>query len=174
MTTPNSALLLATTAALVTGTAAFAQTADERYGLEVAKKNMATFKTADGLKVALVAAEPMIQNPTNIEVDPKGRIWAVECVNYRRNMKLRPEGDRVVVLEDTDGDGVVDKEKTFYQNVAMTNPLGICVLGVAPARQTSLTESRRERYTAQGQQGCQAGSTKRACCGHHYSSLARL
>jgi putative membrane-bound dehydrogenase-like protein len=128
MTIPNSSILLATTAALVTGNAVFAQTADERYGLEVAKKNMATFKTADGLKVALVAAEPMIQNPTNIEVDPKGRIWAVECVNYRRNMKLRPEGDRVVILEDTDGDGLVDKEKTFYQNVAMTNPLGICVL----------------------------------------------
>ncbi len=130
MTTPNSALLLATTAALVTGTAAFAQapTLDERYGLEAAKKNMATFKTADGLKVALVAAEPMIQNPTNIEVDPKGRIWAVECLNYRRWMKTRPEGDRVVILEDTDGDGLVDKEKTFYQNPEMTNPLGICVL----------------------------------------------
>ncbi len=100
----------------------------ERYGLEAAKKNMATFKTPDGLQPSLVAAEPMIQNPTNIEIDSRGRIWAVECLNYRGHMTTRPEGDRVVILEDTDGDGVADKDKTFYQNTAMTNPLGICVL----------------------------------------------
>ena len=76
----------------------------------------------------LVAAEPMILNPTNIDIDPRGRIWAIECLNYRSYMEQRPEGDRVVILEDTDGDGVADKEKTFFQSKELTNPLGICVL----------------------------------------------
>lgn len=103
-------------------------TVDGRYGLEKAKANMEAFTTAQGLTASLFAAEPMIQNPTNIEVDPKGRVWATECVNYRRWMQQRAEGDRVVILEDTDGDGLADKEKTFYQSKDLTNPLGICVL----------------------------------------------
>src|SRR6266540_974806 len=44
-----------------------------RYGK--AKENMGTFKTADGLHVALFAEEPMIQNPTNIDIDHRGRVW---------------------------------------------------------------------------------------------------
>ena len=103
-------------------------TVDGRYGLEKAKANMEAFTAASGLTASLFAAEPMIQNPTNIEVDPKGRVWATECVNYRHWMQQRAEGDRVVILEDTDGDGLADKEKTFYQNKDLTNPLGICVL----------------------------------------------
>ena len=105
-----------------------AKPADARYGLEAAKAAMGKFKTPEGLKATLVAAEPQIINPTNLEVDPRGRIWAVECLNYRKWMDQRPEGDRVVILEDTDGDGIADKDKTFYQSKELTNPLGICVL----------------------------------------------
>src|SRR5205814_4054058 len=47
---------------------------------------------------------------------------------FRSYMDLRPEGDRVVILEDTDGDGLADKEITFYQGPELTNPLGICVI----------------------------------------------
>ena len=101
---------------------------DARYGLEKAKENMGTFKTPEGLKASLVAAEPLIINPTNIEVDPRGRVWATECVNYRGYMSQRPEGDRVVILEDTDGDGIADRDKTFFQSKELTNPLGLCVL----------------------------------------------
>jgi putative membrane-bound dehydrogenase-like protein len=102
--------------------------ADERYGLEKAQADMATFTTPAGLKASLFAAEPMIQNPTNLDIDPHGRIWATECVNYRKYNDLRPEGDRVVILESTKGDGVADKETTFFQSKDLTNPLGICVL----------------------------------------------
>ena len=101
---------------------------ESRYGLENAKANMATFTTPAGLKASLFAAEPMIQNPTNIDIDHRGRIWATECVNYRKYSDLRPEGDRVVILEDTKGDGLANKETTFFQSPKLTNPLGICVL----------------------------------------------
>ncbi len=104
------------------------KTNTERYGLEAAKAAMGNFTTPAGLKASLFAAEPMIQNPTNIDIDHTGRVWATECVNYRKYMDIRPEGDRVVILEDTDGDGFADKETTFYQSPELTNPLGICVI----------------------------------------------
>ena len=100
----------------------------DRYGLEKARQNMSTFTTPNGLQASLVAAEPMIQNPTSIDIDPHGRIWATECVNYRKYAALRPAGDRVVILEDTNGDGLADREITFFQDPKLTNPLGICVL----------------------------------------------
>jgi putative membrane-bound dehydrogenase-like protein len=100
----------------------------DRYGLEKAKANMGTFKTPEGLSASLVAAEPAVQNPTNIDIDHRGRVWAAECVNYRRYGKIRPEGDRVVILQDNDGDGASDESKVFFQSPELTNPLGICVL----------------------------------------------
>ena len=93
---------------------------------------MKSFTMPQGLKATLFAAEPMIQNPTNMDIDPRGRVWCVECVNYRSTLNswgiLRPEGERVVILEDSKGDGVADKETTFFQSPELTNPLGICVL----------------------------------------------
>lgn len=119
-------------AALALAHSSAAQTAPG-YGLEEAKKNMATFETPKGLSASLFAAEPMIQNPTNIDIDHLGRVWAVEAVNYRLTMhknwgNLRPEGDRVVILADTDGDGLADQETTFFQRSELKAPLGICVL----------------------------------------------
>jgi len=106
---------------------------ESRYGLQSARANMANITAAQGLKATLFAAEPMIQNPTNIAIDHRGRVWAVEAVDYRISLhkdweELRPEGDRVVILEDTNGDGAADKEITFFQNPDLRAPLGICVL----------------------------------------------
>ena len=102
----------------------------ERYGKGV--ENMKTFKAAEGLSASLFAQEPMIQNPTNIDIDHRGRVWAVEAVNYRSSFQkwgiLRPEGDRVVILEDANGDGTAEKETTFWQTPDLKAPLGICVL----------------------------------------------
>ncbi len=102
------------------------------YGFAAAREEMKGFTASEGLKTSLFAAEPMIQNPTNMDIDSRGRIWCVECVNYRSTFNpwgiLRPEGDRVVILEDTKGNGMADKETTFFQSPELTNPLGICVL----------------------------------------------
>src|SRR5215210_1680227 len=66
-----------------------------------------SFKVAEGLEVTLFASEPLLVNPCDIEVDALGRVWVCEGANYRQWAKppLRPEGDRIVILEDTDGDG---------------------------------------------------------------------
>ncbi|NNJ25056.1 hypothetical protein LzC2_11180 [Planctomycetes bacterium LzC2] len=88
---------------------------------------------ADGFKVDLFAAEPMLLSPSNIDIDARGRVWVCEIVNYRqfRNADTPPreEGDRILVLEDTDGDGELDKKTVFYQSREIDSPHGVCVLG---------------------------------------------
>jgi putative membrane-bound dehydrogenase-like protein len=76
----------------------------------------------------------MLFNPTAIDVDEKGRVWVSEAVNYRQWDGRNPgrhhdEGDRIVVLEDTDGDGEADSSTVFAQDKDLTAPLGIAVIG---------------------------------------------
>jgi putative membrane-bound dehydrogenase-like protein len=88
-------------------------------------------KVAEGFQVELFAAEPMLINPTSIDVDHKGRVWVAEAVNYRRTNFGRPiirkEGDRIVVLVDEKGEGKASKAVTFYQGKEIYGPLGVCV-----------------------------------------------
>ena len=81
----------------------------------------------DKLEVTVWATTPQLYNPTNMDIDHKGRIWVTEGVNYRRQGGRRPEGDRIVVLEDTNGDGKADKSHTFLQDPDLACPLGIAV-----------------------------------------------
>ncbi|MCE9555583.1 MAG: c-type cytochrome [Planctomycetes bacterium] len=101
------------------------QAADNRS----AEKAVAGLDVAPGLSATLFASEPMMLNPTNIDVDHLGRVWVCEVVNYRHNNGKRPAGDRILVLEDTDGDGKLDKSTVFYQGRDIDSALGICVLG---------------------------------------------
>ena len=52
-----------------------------------------------------------------------------KCKNYRNWNGSRPEGDRILVLEDTDGDGQADKQTVFYQGRDIDSAHGVCVLG---------------------------------------------
>jgi putative membrane-bound dehydrogenase-like protein len=87
------------------------------------------FSVPEGLEVTIWAQSPMLKNPTNIDIDAAGRIWVTEGVNYRRHKERDPKGDRVVVLEDTDGDGRADKSTPFVQEPTLVAPLGIAVIG---------------------------------------------
>ena len=94
---------------------------------------VSALKVADGLDVALFASEPMLSNPTNMDIDAKGRVWITEAYNYRINLHpdhpVRAAGDRILILEDTNGDGRADTSKVFYQDTTINAALGICVLG---------------------------------------------
>ncbi len=86
------------------------------------------FNVPDGLEVTLWAETPTLRNPTNMDIDRDGRIWVAEGVRYRSHHARQPEGDRIVVLEDTDHDGKADKTSTFVQEVDLVAPLGIAVI----------------------------------------------
>lgn len=91
-----------------------------------------TFKVAAGLEWTLWASEPLCVNPTCMDIDHKGRVWYCESINYRQKLRgqkvmRQPEGDRIVVLEDTKGTGKADKATVFYQAPEVHAPLGIAI-----------------------------------------------
>ena len=75
-----------------------------------AKIALRRMKVAEGLAVTLFAAEPDLVNPTSMDIDAQGRVWVTEAANYRlfKNPLTRKGGDRIRILEDTDGDGRCD------------------------------------------------------------------
>jgi hypothetical protein len=94
-----------------------------------------TFALADGFEIRLWAESPLFYNPTNIDVDAKGRIWVAEAVNYRdfntaKHGPLTHEpGDRIVIVSDKDGDGHADSSHVFVQDKDLRAPLGLAVIG---------------------------------------------
>lgn len=64
-----------------------------------------------------------LTNPTNLDIDARGRLWVCDVMNYRGNNGKRPKGDRVLIYE-PDG-----KMKVFYQGRDIDSTMGICVLG---------------------------------------------
>lgn len=90
----------------------------------------------DDLEATLWAEAPLFYNPTNMDIDARGRVWVTEAVNYR-DFKTKPEnrlshaqtGDRIMILEDRDGDGRAETSKVFVQDSLLVAPLGIAVIG---------------------------------------------
>jgi putative membrane-bound dehydrogenase-like protein len=85
------------------------------------------FAVAPGLEASLYAGTEEISSPVSIDVDDRGRVWVFETVNYRK--KTRSTGDRILILEDTNGDGHADSQKLFYEGSDINGGSGICVLG---------------------------------------------
>ncbi|MCB9951803.1 MAG: hypothetical protein H6824_12550 [Planctomycetaceae bacterium] len=78
----------------------------------------------EGFSVEIVAAEPDVVNPVAMFIDEKGRFWVTESFEYPRK-EPGPGRDRIKVLEDTDGDGKVDKVTIFAEGLNI--PSGIAV-----------------------------------------------
>ena len=131
---PRIALLLFAAATMVSSTRVLAadKAPPEPYKpSEGGSLPISLFQLPEGLEVTLWARSPMLANPTNIDFDAQGRLWVNEGVNYRvynKGGKRRPEGDRVIVLSDTKGQGFADAVHTFVQDPEWTSPLGICVI----------------------------------------------
>ena len=90
-----------------------------------------TIKVPEGLEVTVWATSPMLYNPTNMDIDHKGRVWVAEGRRYRlfKKNKWVPKADRIVVIEDTDKDGKADKHWTFVEDEELIAPLGVAVIG---------------------------------------------
>ena len=93
------------------------------------------FVLPEDLEISLWAESPMFFNPTNIDVDARGRVWVAEAVNYRgfntakQAPLTHPAGDRILILTDRNGDGRADSAKVFVQDKDLRAPLGLAVVG---------------------------------------------
>src|SRR3546814_315980 len=111
---------------------------EDTAGDDVADKEQVFYKGTDvtaTLSMSALGNKRFINcsNPANISIDSRGRIWVCEAYNYRNQYNtenpVKEGGDRIMILEDTDGDGVADKSKVVYQGTDVNAALGICVLG---------------------------------------------
>jgi mono/diheme cytochrome c family protein/glucose/arabinose dehydrogenase len=101
-----------------------------------------TMKLADDrLKIEVVAEEPMVEHPIFMTFDPEGRAWVVEMRSYMPNAEGEGENaptGRISVLEDTDGDGRMDKCTVFLDNLVLPRALAIVRDGVFVAEPPNL------------------------------------
>jgi mono/diheme cytochrome c family protein len=81
-----------------------------------------TFTMPPGFQLELVASEPLVQDPILSEFDGDGRLWVLElhgfAVDRGMDNSFEPIND-LVVLEDTDDDGVYDKRTVFLDKLVM-------------------------------------------------------
>ncbi len=80
---------------------------------------LAQMKVPEGFRVELFAHEPDVQQPISITTDERGRLWVAENYTYAESkLNFDPDQrDRIVVLEDSDGDGKSDKRKVFASGI---------------------------------------------------------
>ena len=84
--------------------------------LSTPQEALASLKLPEGFTATLFAHEPDVQNPISMTFDERGRLWIAENYTYAENKvnfetKLR---DRIIILEDTDSDGIHDKRTVFW------------------------------------------------------------
>jgi len=82
-----------------------------------------SFKLPEGFEATLFAAEPDISKPINMEFDAKGRLWVTCTTEYPMPARGRKGKDRIMILEDTDGDGKADKFTPFADTLNI--PIGM-------------------------------------------------
>ncbi len=86
------------------------------------EESMKTFYLPEGYKVELVASEPMINEPVAITWDGNGKMYVAQMETYMQNI----DGDgtdepssRIILLEDLNGDGKMDKSSVFIDNLLL-------------------------------------------------------
>src|SRR4051794_40660181 len=87
-----------------------------------------TFSVPPGYHVELVASEPLVDSPIVIDFDADGRLWVLETPAFLPDMSGRDSREpinRVVVLEDTNNDGVMDKRTVFADGLVMPRALKV-------------------------------------------------
>ncbi|MDB5246964.1 MAG: dehydrogenase [Segetibacter sp.] len=104
-------------------------------------EELATFQVEPGLKVQLVASEPMVQDPVVTTFDEDGRLWVVEMRGFMPDIDGVGEKDRVgrvSVLEDTNGDGQMDTSTIYLDSLVMPRAIALVRGGALVAENGSL------------------------------------
>ena len=87
-----------------------------------------TMQAPKGFNVTLFAGEPDIKQPIAFCIDDRGRLWVAEANNYPD--KKAGKKDRIIILEDTDGDGRHDKRIVFYDKLEYVSGIEVGFGGV--------------------------------------------
>jgi mono/diheme cytochrome c family protein/glucose/arabinose dehydrogenase len=93
-----------------------------------AEDALKSFKIKNGLLIECVAHEPLVESPVAMQFGPDGRMWVVEMRGFMPNIEGKGETaipGRIVVLEDTDSDGKMDKKTIFLDNLVMPRALAL-------------------------------------------------
>lgn len=102
---------------------------------------LASFELVDGFKIELAASEPLIEDPVIIDFDIQGRMWVVEMRGFMMDINATGQFDkvgRVSVLEDTNGDGVMDKSTRFLKELVLPRALRCFQDGILVAEHEAL------------------------------------
>ncbi|MDZ4688408.1 MAG: PVC-type heme-binding CxxCH protein, partial [Planctomycetaceae bacterium] len=100
-------------------------------GQPLAPREAATrFHAPPGFKITLAAAEPDVRQPIAIAYDDRGRLWVAESYSYAGSNFTDERHDRLLIFEDTDGDGVFDSRKVFHDHLNRLTGLTIGFGGV--------------------------------------------
>ncbi|MEX2600915.1 MAG: PVC-type heme-binding CxxCH protein, partial [Balneolaceae bacterium] len=86
-----------------------------------------------GYRVELFASEPDIVNPIYMDWDEQGRLWVIESIEYPYPREFWPDGggkDRILILEDSDGDGRADTFTEFADSLNVPTSLAFVDGGV--------------------------------------------
>jgi len=113
--------------AVLIGDAAFAQRDLTDIPDPDPQKELAQLKVADGFEVTLFASDPEIAKPIHSNWDAKGRLWVATSSVYPQLEPGETANDKIVVLEDTDGDGKADKSTVFADGLLI--PTGVLPAG---------------------------------------------
>ena len=100
-----------------------------------------TFKLPLGFRIEVVAADPFIETPIAMQWDADGRIWIIEVPSYMNTPTATGETNainRISILEDTDGDGKMDKKTIFLDRLVLPRALCLANGGLLVCEATAL------------------------------------
>jgi mono/diheme cytochrome c family protein len=99
------------------------------------------FIIQEGYKIELVANEPLLDSPVATVQDINGRLWVVEMPGYMRDIDGNGEDirdGRIVMLEDTDADGQMDKRTIFLDGLLNPRAISLIYDGILYTDSTAL------------------------------------
>ena len=112
-------------------------------GPKPAAETVQSFDLHPGFSAKAIASEPLINKAIAMQWDGRGRLWVAETPEYPNGRRPlsdvawketgvlkpgqydRPATDRITILEDTNGDGVMDKKSVFYEGLELVT--GFCL-----------------------------------------------